>query len=32
MKIYTVAVYSLRMFMKEDNPGLNYIKGDNWIY
>ena len=29
MKLYTVAVYTLRMCMKEDNPGSNYFKGDN---
>jgi len=29
MKLYTVAVYNLKMCTKEDNPGLNYIKGDN---
>ena len=26
---YTVAVFKLRMCMKEDNTGPNYIKGDN---
>jgi len=29
MKLYTVAVYNLRICMKDDNPSLNYIKGDN---
>ena len=29
MKIYTVAVYNLRMCMEEVNPGMKYIKGDN---
>jgi len=29
MKLYTVAVYNLRMCMEEVNPGLKYIKGDN---
>ena len=29
MKVYTVAVYDLRMCKKEDNPGPNYFKGDN---
>jgi len=24
MKLYTVALYKLRMYMKEDNPNLNY--------
>ena len=30
--MYTVALYSLSMDMKEDNPGWNYVKGDNWIF
>jgi len=30
VKLYTVAVCELRMCMKEDNPGPNYFKGDNW--
>ena len=29
IKLFTVAVYNLRMWMKEDNPGLNDFKGDN---
>ena len=29
MKLYTVAVYNLRICMKEDNPSQNYFKGDN---
>ena len=29
LKLYTVVVYHLRMCMKEDNPGLKNIKGDN---
>jgi len=29
MKFCTVAVFDLRMGMKEDNPDLNYFKGDN---
>jgi len=29
MKLYTVAVYNLRVYMK-DNPGPNFFKGDNW--
>jgi len=29
MNLCTVAVYNLRICMKEDNPGLNYFKGDN---
>ena len=32
MKFYTLAVYNLRMCMKEDNPGTKYIKGDNYKY
>jgi len=31
MKLSTVAVYDLRMCMKEDNPSLNYFKGDNLL-
>ena len=27
-----VVVYGLRMCMKEDNPGLKNIKGDNYLY
>jgi len=26
MKLYTVAVYNFKMCMKEDNPGLNYLR------
>ena len=26
MKLYTVAVYDLRMFMKERSSGMNYFK------
>jgi len=29
MRLNLVAVYKLRMCMKEDNPGLNVFKGDN---
>jgi len=29
MKLYTFAVYNLRMCMKESNPGQKNIKGDN---
>ena len=29
MKLYTVTVYDMRMYMKEDNPGPKYYKGDN---
>jgi len=29
MKLYKVAVYNLKMYMKEDNPGPNNFKGDN---
>ena len=29
MKLYTVAVYNLRMCMKEDNHGTKLFKGDN---
>ena len=29
MKLYTVAVYDLRMCMKERNHGQNYFKGDS---
>ena len=42
MKVYTVAVYNLRIFMKEDNPGPNYFSreiissagpgGINWSF
>ena len=28
-KLYTVAVYSLTICMKEDNPGAKYFKGEN---
>jgi len=28
MKLYTVVLYNLRMYMKEDNPGSDYFKGD----
>jgi len=31
MKLYTVAVYFPRMSMKEDNPGPDYFKGDNYL-
>jgi len=26
MKLYTGAVYNFKMCMKEDNPGLNYLR------
>jgi len=29
MKVYTVAVYNLGMCLNKDNPGKNYLKGDN---
>jgi len=29
MKLYTVAVYDLKVYMKEDNHDPNYFKGDN---
>jgi len=29
MKLYKVVLYDLRMSMKENNPCLNYCKGDN---
>ena len=29
MNLYTVVVYSLRICIKEDNPGPKYIKRDN---
>ena len=29
MKLYTVAVYDLLMYMKGDNPCQTYFKGDN---
>jgi len=29
MKLYTVVVYDLRMYMKKDNPNANCFKGDN---
>jgi len=29
MKLYTVAVYNLRICMKEENFGGKYFKGDN---
>ena len=29
MKPYKVAVFNLRMCMKEENRGLKYFKGDN---
>ena len=32
MKVYTVVLYGLRMYMKEDNPGPNNIKGDNYCH
>jgi len=32
MKLYTVAVYSLRTSMIEVIPGWKYLKGDNWTY
>jgi len=31
IKLYTVAVYNLRMFITENNPGLKYFKGDNYV-
>ena len=30
MKLYTVAVYNLRMYKKKDNPAPNLFKGDNY--
>ena len=30
MKLYTVEVFNLRQYMKEDNPSRNYFKGDNF--
>ena len=32
MKLYTVVVNDLRMYMKEDYPGPKYFKGDNEWY
>ena len=29
MNFYTNAVYNLTLCMKEDNPGLKHLKGDN---
>ena len=29
LKLYTVAVFNLRMCLKEDNPCLDFFKGDN---
>jgi len=29
MKLYTVAVYDLKMSIKEGNSGPKYFKGDN---
>ena len=31
MKLYTVALYNLRMCTKEDNSDPNYFKGDKWL-
>jgi len=31
IKLYTVALYGLGICMKEDNPGLKNIKGDNYL-
>jgi len=31
MKLYTVAVYDLRMCMQKDTSGSKYLKGDNSI-
>ena len=31
MKLYTVVVYDLRMFIKEDNSGRKNIKGENYL-
>jgi len=31
MKLYTVAVYDLRMCMKEDNPSPKYFKQDKLV-
>ena len=31
MELNIVAVYDLRMCMKEDNPSLNYFKGDDLL-
>jgi len=30
IKLYTVAVYDLRMCLKEDNCSLKYVKGDHF--
>jgi len=32
MKLVTVVVYDIRISMKEDNPGLKNIKGDNYLW
>ena len=29
MKLYTIVVYNLKIFMKDDDPGLKDIMGDN---
>jgi len=29
IKLYTVAEYNLRIYIEEDNPCSNYLKGDN---
>jgi len=31
MKLYTVVVYDLRMYMKKDILSPNYFKGDNYL-
>ena len=32
MKLYSQVVYNMRMCIKEDNPGLTKIKGDNYLF
>ena len=31
MKLQTVVLYDMSVCIKEDNPGPNYSKGDNWV-
>jgi len=32
INLYTVAIYNLKICMKDDNPCLNYFKGDNYAF
>ena len=32
MKLNTDAIYDLRVCLKEDNPGRNYTKRDDYLY